>query len=997
MAPPAILSPQLRAALFDPPSDHDAVQRRYTLAPEDIGLARRHRRQHNQLGFAVQLALIHDLGRPLRVDERLPAAVVEVVADQLGIEPGVFDRYARRDETRREHASEIVAHLNLRTIRQSDYRTAITAAAAAAVGTERDEPIVRAIVDDLRVRRIIVPPALLVERFALAGRAFARRHAHRELIRGLDADTRERLEALLTTRLDDGGRTAHGWIGEAPEGPKLKNLVGVVDRLLRLRAIGLPDDRRKVIHANRYGIIAREAKIIHARELLRFSTERRLATLVAFVIERQAALTDLAIEMFDRMLGAAHRRSETSRKGRLLNRAEALAEVARRHLTLGRALVEARRNGGDLSRAVEGSLGWDRLAASLDAAAGALGADEGDGLDELIGRHASLRKAAAVLFGAFVFRSFKPHDPILGAIEMLRATYRRERRKLPDRVPTVFLKRTWRKRVRAGTSGFDARAYDVAVLVHLRDRLRAGDIWVEGSRAYRTFDDYLLPRPTFALMQAEGRLGLAVPDDFAAWRTECAATLDRKLRALSAAAARNRLPDAAITADGLTIAPIRREKQEQARALSSRLYNLMPRVRITDLLAEVNAWTGFAGQFTHFRTGEAAAADEPALMGAILADATNLGLDRMAESSRGVTIHQLNLMIERHIRPETYAAGIAAIVDAQHAQPLSAIWGAGDASSSDGQFFPAGGRGEATADYNARHGSEPGAVFYDFISDRFASFYSKVIPAAASEAPHVLDGLLHNESAIEIQEHATDTAGAVESIFALFHLFGYRFAPRIRDLSDRKLFVIDKHADYGVLASMIGGAVDLRFVEENWDEVLRLAASIRVGTAPPSVILRKIAAFPRQNALNKVLREIGRIERSIFMADWLMDLELRRRSHGNLNKGESRHALARAVFFHRLGELRDRTAEAMAYRASGLNLVVNAIILWNTTYLTRTVQYVRSQGVALTDERLSHVAPVKWDHIALTGDYLWSEIERPRERFRPLRTNRFDPIRFRIP
>ena len=383
-------------------------------------------------------------------------------------------------------------------------------------------------------------------------------------------------------------------------------------------------------------------------------------------------------------------------------------------------------------------------------------------------------------------------------------------------------------------------------------------------------------------------------------------------------------------------------------------------------------------------------------MGAILADATNLGLDRMAESSRGVTIHQLNLVIERHIRPETYAAGVAAIVDAQHAEPLSAVWGTGDTSSSDGQFFPAGGRGEAAADYNARHGSEPGTVFYDFISDRFASFYSKVIPAAASEAPHVLDGLLDNDSALEIQEHATDTAGAVESVFALFHLFGYRFAPRIRDLGDRKLFVIAKHADYGPLASMIGGAVDLGLVEENWDEVLRLAASIRAGTVPPSVILRKIAAFPRQNALSKALREIGRVERSIFMADWLMDLELRRRSHANLNKGESRHALARAVFFHCLGELRDRTAEAMVYRASGLNLVVNAIILWNTTYLARTLNYVRGQGVVLTDELLSHVAPVKWDHIALTGDYLWSEIERPRERFRPLRTNRFDAASFRF-
>lgn len=923
MAPtPSILSPHLRAALFDPPADHDEVQRRYALAPEDVALARQHRRQHNRLGFAVQLALVHDLGRPLRADEQLPGAIIEIAAEQLGVEPSVFDLYARRDETRREHASEIVLHLNLRTIRQADYRVAITAGAAAAVGTERGEPIVRAIIDDLKVRRIIVPPALLVERFALAGRAFARRYAHRELARGLDTGACERLEALLTARIEDDGRTVHGWIREVPEGPKLKNLIGVVDRLQRLRPIGLPDDHRKVIHANRYGIIAREARIIHARELMRFSSERRLATLVAFVIERQAALTDLAIEMFDRMLGSAHRRAETSRKARLLDRAEALAEVARHHMILGRALVEARRNGKDLSKAVEGSLGWDRLTASLDAAAGALGADEGDGLDELIGRHASLRKTAAILFDAFVFRSFKPHDPILAAVDMLRAIYRREWRKLPDRVPTVFLKRSWRKRVRAGADGFDARAYEVAVLVHLRDRLRAGDVWVEGSRAYRTFDDYLLPRPTFALMRAEGRLGLAVPDDFAAWRAERAETLDLKLKALAIAAAKNQLPEAAITAAGLTISPIRREEQEQARALSSRLYNLMPRVRITDLLAEVNIWTGFADRFTHFRTGEAGAADEPALMGAILADATNLGLDRMAESSRGVTIHQLNLAIERHIRPETYAAGLAAIVDAQHAEPLSAIWGAGDTASSDGQFFPAGGRGEAAADYNARHGSEPGAVFYDFISDRFASFYSKVIPAAASEAPHVLDGLLHHESALEIQEHATDTAGAVESVFALFHLFGYRFAPRIRDLGDRKLFVIDKHADYGPLAAMIGGAVDLGLVEENWDEVLRLAASIRAGTVPPSVILKKIAAFPRQNALNKTLREIGRVERSVFMADWLMDLELRRRSHGNLNKGESRHALARAVFFHRLGELRDRTAEAMAYRASGLNLVV---------------------------------------------------------------------------
>lgn len=131
----------------------------------------------------------------------------------------------------------------------------------------------------------------------------------------------------------------------------------------------------------------------------------------------------------------------------------------------------------------------------------------------------------------------------------------------------------------------------------------------------------------------------------------------------------------------------------------------------------------------------------------------------------------------------------------------------------------------------------------------------------------------------------------------MFHAFGYRLIPRIRNLGDRRLFVIHSDSAYDPLDVLIGGTINMGRIEPHWDEVLRLCASVAAGLVPPSVILKKIAATRRQNGLSVALREIGRIERSIFICDWLLDPKLRRRSHAILNKGESRHALARAVFF----------------------------------------------------------------------------------------------------
>ena len=147
-------------------------------------------------------------------------------------------------------------------------------------------------------------------------------------------------------------------------------------------------------------------------------------------------------------------------------------------------------------------------------------------------------------------------------------------------------------------------------------------------------------------------------------------------------------------------------------------------------------------------------------------------------------------------------------------------------------------------------------------------------------------------------------------------------------------------------------------------------------------MLRKLSSYPRQNGLAVALREVGRLERSIFMLNWLHDVDLRRRAQGGLNKGEARNALARALFFCRLGELRDRTFENQVYRASGLDLLVAAVILWNTRYLQ-----VAAANVGVGADTMRHVAPLGREHLSLTGDYAWDAEEQPAlGELRPLRT-----------
>ncbi|WP_146220760.1 Tn3 family transposase, partial [Gluconacetobacter entanii] len=313
------------------------------------------------------------------------------------------------------------------------------------------------------------------------------------------------------------------------------------------------------------------------------------------------------------------------------------------------------------------------------------------------------------------------------------------------------------------------------------------------------------------------------------------------------------------------------------------------------------------------------------------------------------------------------------------------LFGDGTASSSDGQHFPLDRRAQGTGAVNPHKGSEPAISFYTHVSDRYAPFHSTVISAGASEAAHVLDGLLHHGADLAIERHHTDGGGVSDHVFALCHLLGFRFAPRIPNIGNRRLHLFGDMKPGSTVAPLVAQPIDERLISEHWDDVIRLATSIRTGVTSASLMLERLGSYPRANGLALALREMGRVERTLFTLDWIELPEERRRATRELNKGEAQNALKRAIFFHRTGRIRDHGLQAQGHRASALNLVASAVVLWNTTYLGAAMRHLEHQGRSVPPGLLQHLSPLGWQHINLTGDYLWTDAGIPEGKLRPLR------------
>jgi TnpA family transposase len=355
---------------------------------------------------------------------------------------------------------------------------------------------------------------------------------------------------------------------------------------------------------------------------------------------------------------------------------------------------------------------------------------------------------------------------------------------------------------------------------------------------------------------------------------------------------------------------------------------------------------------------------------ALIAHGTNLGLAAMGHSAEGITVDMLQHVTQWFLREETLKAANAALVDYHHRLGLSAVWGDGTSSSSDGQRFGIQAGSLLGALYPRYFGYYDRAVtVYTHTSDQYSVFGTRAICCSAREAVYVLDGLLENDTILGPREHSTDTHGYTEHLFGLCYLLGYSFMPRLRSLADQQLYKIDRSTSYGRLEPLFRGGVDTDLIREQWDPLVRVASSLQHRTAPAHVVVQRLGGSSPSDRLAKALTALGRVVKTIYLLRYLHDEELRRRVQRQLNRGESRHDLARWLFFANQGEFRTGDYEEMMNKASCLSLLSNAVLVWNTARLEGIVARLRAAGESVLEEDLARISPLAYAHVIPNGTY----------------------------
>lgn len=564
--------------------------------------------------------------------------------------------------------------------------------------------------------------------------------------------------------------------------------------------------------------------------------------------------------------------------------------------------------------------------------------------------------------------------PLIAALDYLRSVKDWTKSRMTD-APTQFMGSAWRRHALDETGRVaDSRAYVFAVLDAFRAGLKRRDVFVPAGRRYADPRQGLLSGEAWNAARLTVCRSLDRSPDAETEIGDLSARLDRAWRRVAANLPSN--PAARIelhnNRDELVLSPLDKlERPPSLVALQAAISARMPKIDLPDIMLEVATRSGFAEAFTHVSERHARVDDFiVSLCGGLVAQACNIGFEPLVRADQSALSRaRLSWISQNFIRPETIAVANARIVAAQNALPIAQIWGSGEVASADGIRFVAPSSAIHAGPNPKYFGAGRGITYYNLVSDQFTGLNAVVVPGTLRDSLVILGLLLGQETDLAPTEIMTDTGAYADVVFGLFWLLGYQFSPRLADIGDARFWRINKTADYGPLNGLARNRINTDLVTRNWEDMLRLAGSLKLGRIHAGAIIRVLQVKDRPTTLARALAELGRIIKTLHMLGYIDSKEKRRRILTQLNRQEFRHRLARRVCHGDRGEIRKAYRHEQEEQLGALGLTLNAIALWNSTYIQAAINQLTQEGWDIREADMARVSPLLFKHINFLGRY----------------------------
>ena len=969
----------------------EQLTRFFYLSPQDLQFLATYRRSHTRLGCAVQLGTLRFLGTFLPAPTQVPAVVVRTLATQLQLPDDNWSIQYTRPNTVYDHQAQLVAYLDYRAFdgRQA-FRLTRWLYAQVSTSTVRPSVLFDLATAHLVALRVVLPGVSLLARLIARVRERTGRALYRQLHARLSAAQRAELDALLVAPV--GGRlTPLELLRTPPTRVSAPALVAALRRLDRIRAVGVGAVPVQDLPEARLARLARHAQLAWAQPLGRLSEERRHATLLVFVQTVERTATDDVLDLFDNLMTALALRGETKRRRERLRTLKDLDEAALVLQQAVRILLDEAVPAAGLRQQVLDAVGETQLRAAAEAVQ-SLASNDDPALQALSGSYASVRRFLPALLTGVSFDGTPSAQPLLAAWRFLQGQEAGGRsRPAWATAPRTVVPKSWARRVFPTKGEANPQSYTLCVLDRLHQALRRREVFVPTSERYGDPRAELLRGAAWEAAREAVARALDRSTDPAVELARLQQQLHLAYQQVSANLANNTALQVLVENGQPTIvlSPLAAQAESAGLArLRQHLTARLPPVELAALLLEVAALTDFTGAFTHVADGQPATADLPlSICAVLLAQACNIGLKSVVRAEiPALTLTRLSWVQQNYVRVETLTAANARLVDSHAQLPLAQAWGGGEIASADGMRFVVPVR-TIHAGWNRKYfAAERGITYYNFTSDQFSGFHGIVIPGTLRDSLFILAGLLEQQTSLDPREIMADTHGFSEVVFGLFSLLGFRFSPRLADLPDQRFWRLQKEADYGAIQELSRHVVNARLIAEHWEDMLRLAGSLKLGKVKATAVMRTLQRSGSLSGLGRAVAELGRVEKTLYLLAYVQDEAYRRRILVQLNRGEGRHALARAVFHGKKGELRQHYREGMEDQLGALGLVVNALVLWNTRYLQQALaEYQAAEGTPEAGD-VARLSPLLHEHVNMLGRYDFTLPERVAAgELRPLR------------